>query len=91
MGLANVAPALCSDLYRAASQGDLVTAWALQERLQRLWRLHTHGQWLPCLKAAVSQLGLCGPMPCAPFTPLDDAAIASIQRDMQAAGVLPKP
>ena len=91
LGLANVAPALCSDLYRAASQGDLVMAWALQERLQRLWHLHTHGQWLPCLKAAVSQLGLCNPMPCAPFAQVDDAAIAQIRRDMQAAGVLLQP
>jgi dihydrodipicolinate synthase/N-acetylneuraminate lyase len=91
LGLANVAPALCSDLYRAASQGDLVVAWALQERLQRLWRLHTHGQWLPCLKAAVSQLGLCNPMPCAPFAQVDAAAIAQIRRDMHAAGILLQP
>lgn len=89
LGLANVAPKLCCDLYAAARTGDLAGAWALQERLMVLWKLHTHGQWLPCLKAAVSQLGLCSPITSAPFAALGQEAIAAIRRDMEAAGVPP--
>lgn len=85
LGLANVAPKLCCDLYAAARAGDLPRAWALQERLMTLWQLHTHGQWLPCLKMAVSQLGICGATTSAPFAPLDEDAIAAIRRDLRAA------
>ncbi len=89
LGLANVAPALCQELYDAAKSGNLKRAWELQEQLLTLWRIHTHGQWLPCLKMAASQLGLCAPFASAPFAPLDHQAIANIRRDMEAAGVLP--
>ncbi|MEW5717881.1 MAG: dihydrodipicolinate synthase family protein [Chloroflexota bacterium] len=88
LGLANVAPKLCCDLYIAARRGDWERAWALQERLMVLWKIHTHGQWLPCLKMAVSQLGICGATAGAPFEPLGENAIAAIRRDMHAAGAL---
>ena len=91
LGLANVAPGLCCELYESARTGNLPRAWALQERLMLLWKLHTRGQWLPCLKMAVSQLGVCGPTASAPFAPLDRRAIAAIRRDMEAAGVSPLP
>jgi 4-hydroxy-tetrahydrodipicolinate synthase len=90
LGLSNVAPRLCSDLYAAAHSGDLRRAWALQEQLMILWKLHTHGQWLPCLKAAASVLGLCARTAVAPFEPLPDAAVAAIRHDMELAGVLPQ-
>jgi len=88
LGLANVAPKLCCDLYAAARRGDGERAWALQERLMVLWKIHTHGQWLPCLKMAVRQLGICSATAGAPFEPLGENAIAAIRRDMQAADVL---
>jgi 2-dehydro-3-deoxy-D-pentonate aldolase len=87
LGLANVAPKLCCDLYTAAKTGDLPRAWALQEQLMTLWKLHSHGQWLPCLKMAVNQLGICEPYTSAPFAPLGSEAIAAIRNDMQAAHV----
>ena len=87
-GLANVAPALWRELFEAGSRGDLARAWALQERLMVLWKLHGHGQWLPCLKMAVSQLGLCGPAATAPFAPLDAGSVEAIRSDMRAAGIL---
>lgn len=89
LGLANVAPALCSEIYRAATTGDLARAWTLQERLMVLWKLHSHGQWLPCLKAAVSQLGVCGPTPCRPFGSVSAEGVAAIRQDMAVAGILP--
>jgi len=88
LGLANVAPKLCCDLFSAARSGNMVRAWALQRRLLILWKLHTHGQWLPCLKMAVSQLGICQSVTTAPFQLLTDDQIASIKEDMRAAGVL---
>lgn len=88
LGLANVAPKLCVDLYAAAKSGDLARAWELQEQLMTLWQLHTHGQWLPCLKMAVSQLGICEPHVSAPFTALGNDAIAAIRNDMQKAEII---
>lgn len=87
-GLANVAPRLCCDLVVAAREGDFVRAWALQERLMTLWKLHSRSQWLPCLKAAVSLLGICGPTATAPFRPLNEGQVAAVRRDLEAAGVL---
>lgn len=89
LGLANVAPRLCCDLYAAARGGDLERAWQLQERLMILWQLHTHGQWLPCLKLALSQLGLCEHYTAAPFTTLHADAAEAICRDLKNAGMLP--
>lgn len=89
LGLANVAPKLCVDLYAAAKTGNLARAWQLQEQLMVLWQLHTHGQWLPCLKMAVSQLGICAPHTTAPFAPLTAEGIAAIRNDLHNAGFLP--
>lgn len=88
LGLSNVAPRLCCDLVDAARMGDLARAWGLQDRLMRLWKLHTHAQWLPCLKAAVSALGICSPTVGAPFRQLSEAQVTAVRQDMQAAGIL---
>lgn len=88
LGLANVAPQLCVDLFQAARSGNVEEAWALQERLMALWKLYTHGQWLPCLKAAVTQLGICQPHATAPFQPLSDDQISRIMQHMEDTGVL---
>ncbi len=87
-GLANVAPRLFVELCAAARAGDLQRAWALQERLLRLSHLYSHGQWLSCLKTAVSQLDLCSPRASAPFAPLGTAASAAIHADLVAGGIL---
>ncbi|MBI4790126.1 MAG: dihydrodipicolinate synthase family protein [Chloroflexi bacterium] len=87
VGLANVAPKLCCDLYAAATRGDLARAWQLQERLMTLWQLHTHAQWLPCLKTAVSQLGICESHTTAPFALPNAEAVAAIRQDVQMAGI----
>jgi 4-hydroxy-tetrahydrodipicolinate synthase len=88
LGLANVAPKLCCDIYAAARGGDWTHAWQLQERLMTLWQLHSHGQWLPCLKLAVSQLGICERYTAAPFTTLHADAAPAIRSDMESAGVM---
>jgi len=88
LGLANVAPKLCCDIFTAARSGDWARAWQLQERLMVLWKLHTHGQWLPCLKLALNQLGICEHYTAAPFTTLHADAEQTIRTDLQNAGVL---
>jgi len=88
LGLANVAPALCRGIYDAVKQDDKTEALRLQRQLLVLWKLHTHGQWLPCLKAAVNQLSICGPTPYAPFIPVDAATALAVREDMLAAHVL---
>jgi len=88
LGVANVAPALCVELYEAARARDLARIWALQEQLTDLGRLYTHSYWLAGLKAAVAQLGLCTPTVSLPFAPATPEAQAAIRRDMAAAGLL---
>jgi 4-hydroxy-tetrahydrodipicolinate synthase len=56
-GLGNLAPVLFAGLVRAAAGGSQAAALDLQARVDALWRLHTHGFWLACLKYAASLLG----------------------------------
>jgi 4-hydroxy-tetrahydrodipicolinate synthase len=87
LGLANVAPRLCTDLFSNVKKGDLASAFADQERLMMLWKLHWHGSWLPCLKQAVHQLGLCGPTATAPWTPCNQAGIDGVLADLASAKI----
>jgi 4-hydroxy-tetrahydrodipicolinate synthase len=88
LGVANVAPRLCCDLYAAVHAGDLARAWVLQEQLVLLMRLYTHGTWLSCLKASLNVLGLCGATASAPFSALSADATAALRKDLVAAGVI---
>jgi dihydrodipicolinate synthase/N-acetylneuraminate lyase len=71
LGLGNVAPRLCAELFAAADRGDLLTARRLQSALadlQQLWSLAGdagHG----CLKLALHLLGFCQPHVSAPLRP----------------------
>ncbi|HEY9077825.1 MAG TPA: dihydrodipicolinate synthase family protein [Anaerolineaceae bacterium] len=87
LGLSNIAPSLCVELHRASCCGDLETAWKLQERLQRLWQLHSHAPWLPCLKAAASLLGLCQPYTTEPFAALSPETLEAIREDLSVIGL----
>lgn len=82
LGLANVAPRLCRDLYDTAKFGHLPQTWALQKRLRHLYSIYEQGAWLAGLKAAVSELGLCGPMVMAPFRPPTDEERGRIRQTL---------
>lgn len=56
-GMGNLAPGLFDRLVQSAQAGERERALALQERVEALWHLHTHGFWLACLKYAASLLG----------------------------------
>jgi 4-hydroxy-tetrahydrodipicolinate synthase len=80
-GMANFAPALFVALHRAAAQGDAVACAKLQTEIARLCALHTHGHWLPALKAACAMLGFGDGVPSLPLLPAtadQQRAIAAI-------------
>lgn len=68
-GMANFAPALFVGLHRAAAKGDAAECARLQEQISDLCALHTHGHWLPALKAACAMLGLGNGLPSPPLLP----------------------
>ncbi len=81
MGLANVVPGLCLEVYNAARSGDFSQAWTVQKRLMELSAVHEQGSsWLAGLKAAVSALGLCGRTTIAPFEPLTDQQYGCVRQ-----------
>jgi 4-hydroxy-tetrahydrodipicolinate synthase len=68
-GMANFAPALFVALHRAAAKGNAADCARLQEAITDLCTLHTHGHWLPALKAACAMLGLGNGVPSPPLLP----------------------
>ncbi|MBI3085843.1 MAG: dihydrodipicolinate synthase family protein, partial [candidate division NC10 bacterium] len=68
-GSANVAPALFVALHQAAARGDAGTCARLQVEVEDLGSLHTHGHWLPALKAACAAVGIGNGVPAAPLLP----------------------
>jgi 4-hydroxy-tetrahydrodipicolinate synthase len=68
-GMANFAPTLFVSLVRAATKGDAAACARLQEEITDLCSLHTHGHWLPALKAACALLGLGDGVPSPPLLP----------------------
>jgi 4-hydroxy-tetrahydrodipicolinate synthase len=89
LGLANIAPRLCHDLYQAARDGDLVFAWAMHDKLMKLFTIQNHQSFLAGLKTAASHLGLCGRTVTAPFRPLDEAQAAQVRQTLIELSLLP--
>ncbi len=56
-GLGNVVPEIFQQIHAAALDGRPADAEHLQEKIERLWVLHTYDYWLVCLKYAASVLG----------------------------------
>jgi len=87
LGLANLAPKLCTSLYTTAKEDNLSALWDLHDELIQLRVVQNHKSWLTGLKTAVSLLGICGPMVSAPFEPLTTAQVASVRQIMEKAGL----
>lgn len=87
LGLANLAPKLCVDLYTAAREANLPALWDLQDKLIQLRDVQNHKSWLAGLKTAVSLLGICGPTISGPFEPLTAVQVASVRQTMEKAGL----
>lgn len=78
-GMANFAPALFVALHRAAAKGDAAECARLQAQITDLCTLHTHGHWLPALKAACAMLGLGNGIPSPPLLPAGEAERRAIE------------
>lgn len=88
LGLANVAPRLCRDIFDAAKAGDRPRAEALQEQLNHLFPINRYKSFLAGLKTSLHLLGLCQPVVSAPFEPLDEDQVASVRQRLVDVGLL---
>lgn len=88
LGLANVAPLLCTDLYKAAQNGELEKLWDLHAKLMELFSIYQHKSWLAGLKLGASLLGLCLPYVSEPFEPLDEEQLKVVKATLIKLGIL---
>jgi dihydrodipicolinate synthase/N-acetylneuraminate lyase len=79
-GLGNLMPNLFAHLFTVARTDGQAEAPALQERIDALWQLHTHGFWLACLKYAASLLGFGSGETCGNDAVVAAAPQAAIRR-----------
>jgi 4-hydroxy-tetrahydrodipicolinate synthase len=89
-GLANVAPHLCVELWEAARGARPEVAECLQARLDALGRIHRIRSGVAGTKAALAELGLCGPTPAAPFVPLSRSEREEVRRILGSVGIAGK-
>ena len=66
-GMANFAPGLFVALRQAATAGDMGRCASLQAKITDLCTLHSHGHWLPALKAACALMGIGNGLPSSPL------------------------
>lgn len=91
LGLGNVAPRLCVDIYEAASAGRAKEAARLQTIMTELWDLFWAAEsTIGGMKAAVSLLGICGPATMRPTPAASPAAMEKIRSIMKRAGIMPQ-
>lgn len=71
LGICNVAPKLCVELYEAAARGDIPAVRKLQPQVSDVTTVFftKGGSALSALKMAMSMLGLCQPHATHPFIP----------------------
>ena len=70
MSLANIDPATCVRLYEAARKRDVNEVWRCTQRLVRLGQIYKHAGQIPCIKAALHMMGICGARATHPHLPL---------------------
>ncbi|MHB1534644.1 MAG: dihydrodipicolinate synthase family protein [Acidimicrobiales bacterium] len=87
----NVAPQLACEVHVAASEGRIDDAHRHQARLAALVAACRRAGTPVAWKAALALLGLCGPDPAAPLSPLGDDATAQLASDLRALGILGAP
>jgi dihydrodipicolinate synthase/N-acetylneuraminate lyase len=81
-GMANFAPDLFVALRQAAAIGNAASCASLQNQITDLGTLHSHGHWLPALKAACAAVGIGNGLPSLPL------AAASEEEDRQIRSIL---
>lgn len=89
LGIANLAPKLCVQLYEAASGGNVSEARELQRRVTAVSQVFWAGEsTLGGLKAAISMIGIGGPESSLPIAELSDASLAKIHRILEECGLI---
>lgn len=91
VGMANLLPRVCVDLYEAARRGDRKRAGELQEKLLRLQRSLYElrpGGFLQGMKTALSLLGLCRPWVARPHLPLTAEQVRRVKASLSEEGIL---
>ena len=66
-GMANFAPSLFVALRQAAAAGNAAGCARLQAQITDMCTLHSHGHWLPALKAGCALLGIGNGLPSGPL------------------------
>jgi 4-hydroxy-tetrahydrodipicolinate synthase len=79
-GMGNLVPGIFYDLFTQAKNGEQAQATQMQASINDLWKLHTHGYWLVCLKYAASLLGFGSGVTCDRDHTLSEDAKASIHQ-----------
>lgn len=89
IAVANVAPKLCSQMYKAFKDGNWAKAWALQKTITRINEVLVirHNQ-LAAIKEALNALGLPGRYPRRPTLPLKDNEKEAVRRVTEEAGLI---
>lgn len=72
LGVANLAPAVTVELFRAHREGRDEDARRAQQLLDAVVALHTVRPGVPAVKAVLAERGLCPPYAAAPFTPCSE-------------------
>lgn len=78
-GMANFVPALFVALRQAAAMGNAATCATLQTQITDLCILHSHGHWLPALKAACAAIGIGNGLPSLPLAPVSEEERRAIE------------
>ncbi len=81
---ANIVPAECVAIYRAARTGKCQTARRLQEKILHINELITNKHGIGGLKYAMDQIGLFGGEPRIPLQVPEDEAKEALKRELQA-------
>ncbi len=88
LGIANLAPHLCVQVYEAASSGSIDEARKLQRRLTKVCQVFWAGESVVgSLKAAMSVLGICSPITTLPIPAASDESRAKICRIVEDCGL----
>jgi 2-dehydro-3-deoxy-D-pentonate aldolase len=90
LGICNLCPKLCVDLYDAAVQGDIPAVRRIQPQVSDVTKVFftTPGSAISALKKAMELLGLSGPWSSHPFTPTTPEQDASIRKILERNGLL---
>ena len=87
LGVANIAPGDCADIYSLFASGDAAGAGALQERVAPLHNAIIGGMGVPGVKAALDLLGFRGGAPRPPLRSLPQDKRAEVSTLLEGAGL----